>query len=318
MSMRSGRDPTAPLRRAFLLALVGMVGTATAVTAQAIEEAAAGFERILVERHGPIIVGKFNNPPRQVMDMRTNSELATLTSLVARDDDIRVLVLTGADPKFFIAHFDVRAPASEVVQDVPQWEVAPDRELPPARRAHPLEALPKPVICAINGQAYGGGLELALACDFRFASTAATVGLPEATVGIIPGAGGTQRLPRLIGPSLARELMYFGHTLDAATARELGIVDRVFEPEALMAETFAFAHRLAAMPPVSLAEIKRAMVEGLERPLGEGLAIEGDGFRRASRSSEYQRLWFERWGEDVNNPQDPLGRDPCTYCQYPR
>ncbi len=131
-----------------------------------------------------------------------------------------------------------------------------------------------PVVAAVNGIAFGGGCELTLACDVRIASTAARFGQPEIKLGIIPGWGGTQRLPRLIGRSAAIELLLTGDPIDAARALALGLVSRVVEPDELLGAAIDVARKFAAQAPLALAATKRAVADGLDRPLSEGLDAE--------------------------------------------
>jgi enoyl-CoA hydratase/carnithine racemase len=137
-----------------------------------------------------------------------------------------------------------------------------------------LEALPQPVVAAINGAALGGGLELALACDLRMAAEGVEVGLPEVGLGIIPGAGGTQRLPRLLGVARAKDLILTGRRVGAAEALSIGLVTAVLPAERLAEEALALAARVARNAPVSLRQAKRAVDQGLHLPLVEGLNLE--------------------------------------------
>lgn len=131
-----------------------------------------------------------------------------------------------------------------------------------------------PVIAAINGYCLGGGYELALACDIRIASDKARIGLPEVTLGVIPGSGGTQRLPRLIGPSRAKMLMFSGESLGAEAALGLGLVDMVFPAATMMEEALAYAAGIARQAPLALEHIKRAVNEGMQMDLDRGLLLE--------------------------------------------
>jgi enoyl-CoA hydratase/carnithine racemase len=141
-----------------------------------------------------------------------------------------------------------------------------------------VAALPRPTIASISGFALGGGCELALSCDLRIASTKAKLGQPEILLGIIPGGGGTQRLPRLVGPSRAKDLIFTGRQVTAGEALAMGLVDRVVEPEALWDETLAWARQLAAGPSLALAAAKAAIDTGLDGALGAGLDLEQDRF----------------------------------------
>ncbi len=138
-----------------------------------------------------------------------------------------------------------------------------------------IEELPFPVIAAINGHAMGGGLELALACDFRFMALGkGRVGLPEVKLGLLPGAGGTQRLSRLIGKTRAKEMIYSSCLLDPGEALAWGLVDRVFPPEVLMQECLRYADEFAKRPGNAIAEIKACIDKGLDKPIQHGLNLE--------------------------------------------
>jgi enoyl-CoA hydratase/carnithine racemase len=137
-----------------------------------------------------------------------------------------------------------------------------------------IAAFPRPVIAALNGAALGGGLELALACDLRIAATGVGLGLPEVRLGIIPGAGGTQRLSRLVGPAVAKELILTGRRIDADRARELGIVNLVVPREALLETAVALGNEIAEAAPLAVAEAKRAIDDGLTLSMAQGLAVE--------------------------------------------
>src|SRR5579875_2969564 len=137
-----------------------------------------------------------------------------------------------------------------------------------------LAALPRPSIAAITGFAFGGGLELALACDFRFAAAGARLGQPEILLGIIPGGGGTQRLARLVGPAKAKDLIFTGRQVEAEEAVSIGLVDKVVDPEAVFEEAVAYASSLAAGAVAAQGLAKRAIDEGLSAGLAEGLALE--------------------------------------------
>lgn len=137
-----------------------------------------------------------------------------------------------------------------------------------------IAAFPRPVIAALNGVALGGGLELALACDLRLAAIGVSVGLPEVRLGIIPGAGGTQRLTRLVGPAIAKELIFTGRRIDAERARELGVVNGVVPRENLLDAAIALASEIGEAAPLAVAAAKRAIDQGLPLPMAEALAVE--------------------------------------------
>ncbi len=271
---------------------------ASAARAAQLDDAAAKYKTIQVERKGPVLIARFNNPPRHVMNSTMVAELSDLLTRVEADQQTRVLILTGAAQGVFIAHYDVGEIGAAGASAVRTGEITADGKEPELHNMHKallkIEALSKPVIAAINGRAHGGGLETALACDFRFMAKGGQVGLPEATIGIIPGGGGTQRLPRLIGIGKAKEMIMLGKSVDAETAERLGIVTRAVEADKLMDETLAFANQLAAMPAVSLKALKRVFREALDLPLEKALVIEQDAFFKAARSEETRKLFRAR------------------------
>jgi enoyl-CoA hydratase/carnithine racemase len=153
-----------------------------------------------------------------------------------------------------------------------------------------LQGLRVPVIAAINGTAMGGGCELALACDFRYMARGGQIGLPEVRVGILPGAGGTQRMTRLLGVAKATELMLLGNTLDADAAERAGLVHRALDADQLMPAVLALAAELSKRPPLSIALIKQCILQGSEMPLLDALRFEQDAFWQTMRSEDAARL----------------------------
>ncbi len=191
---------------------------------------------------------------------------------VENDSAIRVLVLTGTGEKAFVAGADI----TEINQLGPLGAKRFARR--GADGISRLTRLSVPVIAAVNGFALGGGTEMALACDFIYAARSARFGLPEINLGIIPGFGGTQRLPRLIGPARARELIYTGRMVEAEEALRLGIVNRVCEDGELMDAVNETARLIAAKGRVALRAAKQAVNTGLNVDLESGLALENDAF----------------------------------------
>lgn len=215
----------------------------------------------------------FNRPKAlNALNSATLNELVEALEIVAEDEEIRVLILTGAGPKAFIAGADIAeiqnlSPlAAKKFAGLGQTVI--DR----------LQRLPIPVIAAVNGYALGGGCEMALACDFIFASETATFGLPEIGLGIIPGFGGTQRLPRLIGPNLAKEMIYTGKMLTATEAKEIGLVNRCFPADQLITETLAVAKTISQKGRASLQAAKEVIGAGMHVDLQTGLVLERDAF----------------------------------------
>ncbi len=194
---------------------------------------------------------------------------------------IRVIIVTGAGEKSFVAGADIAEFATRTPVD--QYRAM--------RMPSPLEAIersPKPVIAAINGYCLGGGLELAMACDFRIAAEHATFGQPEIKLGIIPGGGGTQRLPRLVGLGYAMRMILSGDAIGAAEALRIGLVEEVVPGEALMSRTREIAEGIAAKSPVALAAAKEATRAALQTPLAEGLRVETGLYLMAFASADKQ------------------------------
>jgi enoyl-CoA hydratase len=206
------------------------------------------------------------------LDVETLTELRDRLQELADDADVRAVVLTGAGERAFVAGADIKYMSGLDVYEAKGWGALGHE----AGRL--LETMPKPAIAAINGFALGGGCELALACDIRYASTRAKLGQPEINLGIIPGWGGTQRLARVCGVGIAKELLLTGRQVDAEEALRIGLVNAVFEPEELLDEALATARRLAAKSPLALAAVKRAANRALGGDHGENLAFEADAF----------------------------------------
>jgi methylglutaconyl-CoA hydratase len=197
------------------------------------------------------------------------------TAVSLRDDPAaRVVIFTAAGNRAFSAGADLKERAGLGTDEV----VAAVSAI--ARAMEAIGAIPVPTIAAINGAALGGGMELALACDIRVASSSATLGLTETTLAIIPGGGGTQRLPRLAGPGRAKELIFTGRRISAAEALAYGIVEEVVAPDELRARALELARRIAANGPVAVRAAKEAIARGLEMALTESLALETELYGR--------------------------------------
>src|SRR5262245_22480227 len=221
-----------------------------------------------VERHGPVAIATFTRPPRNLMSMVAMGELEQLATDVAGDPEIAVLVLTGGVDGYFVAHADLddltKLGRGEAVEGDPgSW----------GRALSLLEAMPQPVVAAVDGQAWGGGCELSLACTLRVASERAHFGQPEVSVGIIPGAGGTQRLPRLVGAGRAAELILSARIIDAREALRVGLVEAVLPVEGFVAAVREWVQPMATKPRSALFAAKRAVLDGLRLPLDEGLRL---------------------------------------------
>ncbi|MCB2222632.1 MAG: enoyl-CoA hydratase/isomerase family protein [Actinobacteria bacterium] len=219
---------------------------------------------------GDVALVTLDRPPVNALSAALTADLDEAVAK-AEDPAVRAVVLTGSP------HFAAGADISEfkAAMDGGGEDALANRLSEVVRR---LETLPKPVIAAVRGYALGGGLEVAMGCDFRFLAEDATVGQPEIKLGIIPGAGGTIRLTRLIGPAKAKDLIYTGRFVGAAEALDLGIADRVVPADGLDEAAMEYAAALAAGPTVALGAARRAVTDGLGLPVPEALALETAGF----------------------------------------
>jgi enoyl-CoA hydratase len=191
---------------------------------------------------------------------------------IHEDEETRVLVLTGSGDKSFVAGADITELATFNALQAKKLSETGHNTI------NRLQELPIPVIAAVNGFALGGGTEIALACDFIYASDKAKFGLPEITLGLIPGYGGTQRLPRLIGKNKAKELIFTGKMISASEAYELGIVNKVIPSESLMEEVMKTAGMIASKGKISIRAAKQAINSGMNSDLATGCKIEMDAF----------------------------------------
>ena len=227
------------------------------------------YQTLRFETEGHLGILTLNRPERlNAISKAMSGELAELVGHLEVTPDIRVLIVTG-EGRAFCAGADIK----ERVENADDFSVQRTSiQISPTFRR--LERLPQVSIAAINGPAAGGGLELALACDLRIASTESRMALPEVTLGILPGAGGTQRLPRLVGPARAKEMMLFGSFVDATKAMEWGIVNELADPNELMAKAREWAGVLLERPPLSLANIKGAVNTAMDVDLDTGIQYE--------------------------------------------
>ena len=239
------------------------------------------MQNVMVEREGHLALVYVNRPSKlNALDDLTIAELSAAMAALDDDDAVGAIIVTGAGEKAFVAGADIQVLAKQGVLDGKEN----------ARRGQALtlrmENCRKPVIAAINGFALGGGLELALACDVRFASDNAKVGLPEVSLGIIPGYGGTQRLPRLVGSGVALQMILQGDPIDAQEALRIGLVNGVFEQAALLDEVKKLASRMVSRGPQALALAKQAVRRGAHMSLQDGLDLEADLFGIISSTDE--------------------------------
>ncbi|KAF0108086.1 MAG: Enoyl-CoA hydratase/isomerase [Anaerolineaceae bacterium] len=231
------------------------------------------LKNLLIETTDGIAVVTINRPQSlNALNSDVVAELDSALHALEADAGVKVVVITGAGEKAFVAGGDIK----EMLDMDPAAGRAFAQRGQQMIRA--IEQMKKPVIAAVNGYALGGGLELALACDFIYASEKAKLGLPEVTLGIMPGFGGTQNLPRLIGPNRAKEMIFSGKQLTAGQAREWGLVNEVAPAEELMARVMEIAKRIAANGALGVSAAKDAVSHGLDMAKEDGLRYEGAVF----------------------------------------
>lgn len=230
---------------------------------------------VKVNESNHIATVTIDRPPVNPLSTTVFKQLAEALHDIEANNDIRVVIITGAGEKAFVAGADIN--------EMKDLDLVGINQMNKTSRSvfTQIEKLTKPVIVAINGLALGGGLELALSCDLRIASNKAKFSFPEVNLGIIPGGGGTQRLQKIVGQGIAKELLYFAEMFDAERAKDLGIVNKVTSPEDLMNEALKWAEKLAAKPPIALQMLKLAVNEGSNTNLDTGLSIESAYFANA-------------------------------------
>ncbi|WP_406642006.1 enoyl-CoA hydratase/isomerase family protein [Amycolatopsis sp. WGS_07] len=224
-------------------------------------------EFVTLEVEGGVGTIRLDRPPVNALNNQVQAELAEAAREASDRDDVRAVILYGGE-KTFAGGADIKEMASRTYPEIAKFGAELTASL--ARVAN----IPKPVVCAITGYALGGGLELALTADWRVAGDNVKVGQPEIQLGIIPGAGGTQRLTRLIGPSKAKDLIFTGRFVKAEEALKLGIVDEVVAPDDVYAAAHKWASQFANGPAVALRAAKTAIDSGLDVDLATGLKIE--------------------------------------------
>lgn len=241
------------------------------------------YETILLEKDGAVATVTINRPKvLNALNRPTLEDLASCFQAIAADPAIRVVILTGAGEKSFVAGADIT-----YMQHLTPLQAREFAALG-QRVTNMIEQLDRPVIAAVNGFALGGGCELALACDIRIAGDNARFGQPEVNLGVIPGFAGTQRLPRLVGKGYACELLFSGDIIDAGEAARIGLVNRVVPREQLMNSCLDLAGRIAARGPVAVRLCKDAVNNGIEMDLGRACRYEADLFAMCFTSPQQQ------------------------------
>ncbi len=229
------------------------------------------FEHLLISRENHVGTVVLNRPERMnSLNTKIKEELALVIRDLSDDPEIRVVVLTGAGEKAFCAGRDIKESDSNSAS--PSEFLSSQKKTVELFRS--IEICPKPTIAAINGVALGGGAELAFCCDIRVMAEHAKIGLPEVNLGAMPAGGGTQRLPRIVGSSLAKEMLFLGTVLNAEKALSCGLVNRLYSSDSLLEKASALARQIAAKPPLAVQAIKRAVDRGLESGAVVGAEIE--------------------------------------------
>lgn len=238
---------------------------------------------ILVSRDGMVATLELNDPPYNRLGIALIDRLESVVEEIANDKTIRSVVLRGAGDENFSVGADIRefgaAAGERGIKDFIDQR---------HRLIRRLETMPKPVVCAIRGACVGGGLEIALGCHFRIASTGAKIGLPEVELGVVPAWGGTQRLTRTVGRAHALEIALLGTKLSAEEAHRVGLVTAVCAPDELDSRAASLAATLATKAPIAVAGILEAIVRGGEESLDEGLEREFAALQRVIASKDLQ------------------------------
>lgn len=238
---------------------------------------------ILLEKKGLIAVATINRPKAlNALNSEVLTDLDELVSAVKADADIRALVITGSGEKAFVAGADI----GEMSTLTKEGGEAFGKHGNDVFRA--IETLPIPTIAAVNGFALGGGCELSMACDIRICADTAVFGQPETGLGITPGFGGTQRLARLVGPGMAKQMVYTARNIKADEALRIGLVNAVYPLAELYAAAEKLASQIAANAPIAVRAAKKAINEGLDLPMDEAVVVEEKAFGSCFETADQQ------------------------------
>ncbi|MCP5068485.1 MAG: enoyl-CoA hydratase/isomerase family protein [bacterium] len=253
---------------------------------------------IRFEPDGAVVVLTIDRPKvHNALDFETSDALVEAWIRFRDDDALRVAILTGEGERSFCAGADLRGVGDFYKKLTSSDRLRRSEQLPGLGGITKNLTIDKPMIAAVNGYCLAGGLEIALACDLRIASENASFGLPEVTRGMIPGAGGTQRLPRLIGPERALDLILSGRRIDAVEAERIGLVSRVVSSGDLIGESLRVASSIAENGPLAVRAAKAAVWRGLDRPLEDGLRLEqllAEPVRQSEDALEGPRAFLEK------------------------
>lgn len=231
------------------------------------------FKNVILEKEGKVAIVKINRPQAlNALNSETLKELDIIVDDLANDNEVLAVILTGGGDKAFVAGADITEMKELNTIEGRKFGILGNKVF------RKLETLEKPVIAAIHGFALGGGCEIAMACDMRIATTKAKFGQPEVGLGITPGFGGTQRLPRLVGMGMAKQLIYTADIINAEEALRIGLVNKVVEVESLMDEAKALANKIAANAPVAVMLSKAAINRGMQCDIDTALFYESEVF----------------------------------------
>lgn len=230
------------------------------------------YETLTIEKEENIAVLRLNRPPVNSLNAKAYEEIYDAFCRLEKDDKVKAIVLTATGDKAFAAGLDVKEVAGKTIPDYFAFgrisRMCLDK----------VAGIEKPTVAAVFGFVFGGGCELALACDLRIASVDTSMGCPEINLGIIPGSGGTQRLPRLIGIAKAKELLFMGETVSGEEAARIGLVNKVVARETLLEEAKTWAKKLASKPKVALSLLKNSIDNGMNMDLQSAITYENDCF----------------------------------------
>lgn len=239
------------------------------------------YKNLKIAQEGPVAVITISRSEvLNALNQETKEELSQLLQALNQDKTIRAIILTGSGEKAFCAGADIAELKSL------DSKSGKARAIAGQKLTKQIDALDKPVIAAVNGYALGGGCELAMACDFRIASENAKFGQPEVNLGLIPGFGGTQRLPRLIGKGKAMELILTGDIIDAQVALRIGLVQHVVASEKLLETAKEIALKIASKGPIAIKLSKKAIHDGLQLNLSDGLNLEAELFAQICQTND--------------------------------
>ncbi|MBR4437794.1 MAG: short-chain-enoyl-CoA hydratase [Bacteroidales bacterium] len=249
------------------------------------------YKTLIIEKEGNICTVKINNPQSMnALNSETLSELDDAFTQIEKDEQVRVVILTG-EGRAFVAGADISQMSTMNALEGKEFGVQGSKVF------RKIENLSKPTIAAINGFALGGGCELALSCDIRVASAKAKIGQPEVGLGITPGFSGTQRLPRIVGEGVAKEIIFTAKAIVADEALRIGLVNRVVEPEKLMDEAKSLAKTIAKNAPIALKLSKEAINRGMQTDIDTAISIENNLFAECFSTEDQKegmKAFFEK------------------------